>query len=78
MNIAIGQENGQTEQMIESALRHPKYAWRCVKHVARETGLTEFVVNETLERWTKQHKIERRVVTGAEDVVMYGFRDRLA
>lgn len=77
MNAGVIHENGQVEVKIETALRNPKYAWRCVKHVARETGLTESVVKETLERWTQENIVSRRTVTGAEDLVMYGLRDRL-
>ncbi len=78
VNIALVQENGQAEQRIESALRNPKYAWRCVKHVAKETGLTEFVVSETLERWVKENKVRTREVPGADGLVMYGLRERLS
>ena len=78
MNVALVQENGHAEQKIESALRNPKYAWRCVKHVARETGLSEFVVTETLDRWVKENKVRTREVPGAGGLVMYGLPDRLS
>lgn len=57
---------------VMNALLHPKYKWRTVQGIAKESGLSEEEVEKCLEALIKQKRVRKSYVPDVDGRELYG------
>lgn len=64
-------------QAVYNALLHPKYEWRTISGIAKQTGLTVEEVQECLSSLIGNNKVRKSYVPDPWGKDLYGLIDRV-